>query len=289
LIGQGRHRQIIEVQCAREYEGKGAYPNYIAHGAIEGFEEHASMPEEKINSIRKFVETKPELYAGIWTWSRGGGWDGPYIKNEMWCDLNAWVMAQWALDTTASEEAVFNRYARDRLGLRDEDVKAFRTLCLLSADAVVRGRNSTHADMDCWWTRDQGIGWPEIQGDRERNLKQKDESVSMWKDIVRLAEGIQWPDANTRDHAIGSAYYGLRLYEIYRNLVYLDDAETRKDREAMRTWLNAYDEAWEVYRKLPKQYAALATLYTREYSRHIRMHADSRLTALRSEVTQTGE
>jgi hypothetical protein len=25
VIGQGRHRQIIEVQCAREYEGKGAY------------------------------------------------------------------------------------------------------------------------------------------------------------------------------------------------------------------------------------------------------------------------
>ncbi|HKL21389.1 MAG TPA: hypothetical protein VJ904_06255, partial [Tichowtungia sp.] len=31
-IGQGRHPQVIEVQCAREYEGKGAYPNYIAHG-----------------------------------------------------------------------------------------------------------------------------------------------------------------------------------------------------------------------------------------------------------------
>jgi hypothetical protein len=41
VLGQGRHRQLIEVQAQREYEGKGAYPNDIAHGLIDGFEEHA--------------------------------------------------------------------------------------------------------------------------------------------------------------------------------------------------------------------------------------------------------
>lgn len=39
VLGLGRHQQLVEVQCAREYEGKGAYPNYIARGVIEGFEE----------------------------------------------------------------------------------------------------------------------------------------------------------------------------------------------------------------------------------------------------------
>jgi hypothetical protein len=24
-------------------------------------------------------------YAGIWTWSRGGGWIGPYLPDEFWC------------------------------------------------------------------------------------------------------------------------------------------------------------------------------------------------------------
>ena len=43
------------------------------HGVIEGFEEHERMPEEQINSIREFVEKKPDLFGGIWTWSRGGG------------------------------------------------------------------------------------------------------------------------------------------------------------------------------------------------------------------------
>jgi hypothetical protein len=138
VIGPGRHRQIIEVQCAREYEGKGAYPNYVINGVIEGFEEHSRMPEEQINSLREFTEKTPELYAGIWTWTRGGGWDGPYINNEMWCDLNAWVVAQWAKDPSQSEEEVFNRYATERLQLTGDNVAKFRKLCLLSADAVIR-------------------------------------------------------------------------------------------------------------------------------------------------------
>jgi hypothetical protein len=288
-IGQGRHPQIIEVQCAREYEGKGAYPNYIARGVIEGFEEHANMPADKINSIREFVETKPELYGGVWTWSRGGGWDGPYIKNEFWCDLNAWVLAQWAQDPTQSEEAIFDRYAKERLGLKGGDVEKFRKLCLLSTDAVVRGRNSTRRDMDPWWTRDQGIAWPIIKGDRKRNLKQKDESVALWKEIVALAESIQWPDAKSREHAIASTTYGLRLYEIYRSLVYLEDAEHRKDKAAMRQWLKAYDDAWEVYNKLPQSHPQSATLYTRDYDRHIKENAESRIQKLRETLARQGE
>ena len=287
-IGQGRHPQIIEVQCAREYEGKGAYPNYIARGVIEGFEEHARMPADKINSIREFVETKPELYGGVWTWSRGGGWDGPYIKNEFWCDLNAWVLAQWAQDPTQSEEAIFERYAKERLGLKGGDVEKFRKLCILSTDAVVRGRNSTRRDMDPWWTRDQGIAWPIIKGDRQRNLKQKDESVALWKEIVTLAESIQWPDAKSREHAIGSATYGLRLYEIYRCLVNLEDAEHRNDQAAMRQWLQAYDDAWEVYNNLPSSHPQLATLYTRNYSRHMKK-AESKLQKLRETLARQGE
>ncbi|MFI3294310.1 MAG: hypothetical protein SNI70_12450, partial [Rikenellaceae bacterium] len=132
VIGEGRHPQIIEIQCAREYEGKGAYPHYVANGVIEGFEEHQNMPELAINSIREFATTKPELYAGIWTWTRGGGWGGPYIKDELWCDLNAWVVAQWAADPTQREEDIFNRYAVEKMKLKGDDVAKFRRLCLLS-------------------------------------------------------------------------------------------------------------------------------------------------------------
>ena len=104
-----------------------------------------------------------------------------------------------------------------------------------------------------------------------------------------LAESIQWPDAKTREHAIGSTTYGLRLYEIYRCLVYLEDAEHRKDKEATRQWLQAYDDAWEVYNKLPQSHPQLATLYTRDYSRHMKENAESRLQKLRAKLARQGE
>ncbi len=286
VIGQGRHPQIIEVQSAREYEGKGAYPNYIANGVIEGFEEHARMPEGQINSIEEFVETKPGLYAGVWTWSRGGGWNGPYIKDEMWCDLNSWVMAQWALHTDKSEEFVFNRYATERLHLKGDDIAKFRKLTLLSAEAVVRGRNSTFRDMNPWWTRDQGIAWPMVvKGElqQKRNLEQKDESVAKWKEIVKLAKSIDWQNEATKNHAIGSAEYGLRLYTIYRTLVYMQHAEANGNGKEVKKWIKAYDKAWANYNKLAGEYSSIATLYTQDYDRHIANNAHDKVNELRNE------
>lgn len=286
VIGAGRHPQIIEVQCAREYEGKGAYPNYVAHGVIEGFEEHAHMPAESISSIRQFANQKAELYAGIWTWTRGGGWEGPYIKNELWPDLNAWVMAQWAKDPTQSEEVVFTRYALERLHLKLADVPTFRKLCLLSAEAVVRGRNTTHGDMLRFWTRDEGIGWPQLRkGHYDRILNQKDEAVAKWKTIVELAKSIEWADNKTRQHVISSCYYGLHLYEIYRAVVHVAVAEKRGDTTAIKKWIQVYDQAWTRYNQLSKTYPMISTLYTQAYRQRYHVsHADSEINRLRKLV-----
>lgn len=284
-LGLGRHKQIVEIQCAREYEGKGAYPNYILNGVIEGFEEYEFlMKKDRMQGIRELYKTGK--LAGVWTWTRGGGWSGPYIKNELWCDLNAWVTAQWALNPEEAEEAICNRYARERLGLKGDDVTKFRKLCLLSAAAVLRGRNSTHRDMIPWWTRDQGIAWPMYQKEHDyaRNLKQKDESVAMWKEIVRLAKEINWGDDVTRIHAVSSSRYGQHLYEIYRSLLYLADAVEKKDNEAIRKWLKAYDDSWATYNKLPETYPELSTLYTEAYSRHIREPAYRKVEEIRKSM-----
>ena len=85
-----------------------------------------------------------DLIRGVWTWGRGGGWQGPYITGggngiggalgggaagEFWEDMNAYVVSQWvaaqlaAGDTTAaplSEEVLFQRYCTDVLGLNGE-------------------------------------------------------------------------------------------------------------------------------------------------------------------------
>ncbi|MCD8166405.1 MAG: hypothetical protein LUE93_09965 [Bacteroides sp.] len=67
-LGTGKHKQIVEIQCQREYEGKGAYPNYIAAGVLNGFEEYKDHP-----GIRSLNELKKNRnFAGIWSWSPGG-------------------------------------------------------------------------------------------------------------------------------------------------------------------------------------------------------------------------
>jgi hypothetical protein len=88
-LGIGKHRQIVEVCCQLDSYGKGAYPYYNGQGVIDGWEEYANHKGPK--GLRDIVN-KP-TYAGTWTWSRGGGWAGPYIPNEFWCKLNTYVVA----------------------------------------------------------------------------------------------------------------------------------------------------------------------------------------------------
>ena len=264
IIGAGRHQQIIEVQCAREYEGKGAYPNYIAHGVIEGFEEHLIQTNQnKFNSIGAFARQSP-LFAGVWTWSRGGGWDGPYIKNELWCELNAWVMAQWAKDSRQSEESVFNRFAGEKLGLKGSDVEKFRRLCLLSADAVLRGKSGIHRELNPWWSRDDGINRPALPADpavRTSIAAQQREAVEMWQEIIRLAAEIHFADPETADFVKVSSSYGLDLYRIYQAYINLNLAGLKADPEELRDLLKKYDAAWNDYRELSKDHPNCASLY----------------------------
>jgi hypothetical protein len=264
IIGAGRHPQIIEVQCAREYEGKGAYPNYIAHGVIEGFEEHQLNPSQgKFNSIGAFARQSP-LFAGVWTWSRGGGWDGPYIKNELWCELNAWVMAQWAKDPRQSEEAVFNRFAEEKLGLKGSDVGKFRKLCLLSADAVLRGKTGTRRELSPWWSRDDGINRPTLPADpavRTSIAAQQREAVEMWQEIVTLADEIHFADPDTADFVKVSSSYGLDLYRIYQAYINLSLAGLKADPKELGDLLKKYDAAWNDYRELSKAHSNCASLY----------------------------
>jgi hypothetical protein len=59
--GIGNHAQIVEVECQREYEGKGAHPNFIAQGVIDGFPEVHGAP---MGLKQKMSET--DLIRGVW-------------------------------------------------------------------------------------------------------------------------------------------------------------------------------------------------------------------------------
>lgn len=257
VLGLGRHPQLVEVQCQREYEGKGAYPNYVMHGVIEGFEEHAAG-----QSVRSFWSSP--LAAGLSTWSRGGGWKGPYLDDELWCDLNAYVITKWVQQPSRSEEEVFREFATDVLRLSADDATKFRRLALLSAETVIRGKRSTTNAIAPQWTRDEYIDRPPLPKRAEALpafLAEKDAAVDKWEEIVRLAREIRFADPATQEYAEVSSRYGLCLYRIYQagfRLAALAEAGGRDD---VDRWIAAYDEAWGELRSLEREHACCATLY----------------------------
>ncbi len=257
VLGTGRHPQVVEVECQREYEGKGAYPNYIAHGVIEGFEEHHGQ------SIRKLWDNP--IIAGMFTWSRGGGWKGPYITNELWCDLNAYVLSQWVQNPSRTEESIFNDFCSMALKPSHSDAATFRKLCLLSADAVYRGIRGTHNEISPWWTRDQYMGYPPLPKDAAilpQFLAEKDDAVQMWDQIVACADRIHFPDPAVQEYVKTSCRYGLDVYKIYSDGFHMAALGANGDKAQMKALIKHYDLTWAEYRKLKDEHPSSGTLYT---------------------------
>ena len=272
----GKHQQIVEVQCQREYEGKGAHPNYIANGVIEGFEEYEYlMDSDKPNCLNEIKET-PQ-FSGVYTWSRGGGWLGPYTKNEFWCELNAYVVSKWVQNPVRSEEEIFYDFARLK-GIPEKDLPKFRELNLLSAKAVLRGEYSKYCEgYDLMWSRDQFInGASSLKGffnrvlDKglvEKVLAEKKESVDMWKRMIDLAQQIETKDEALNEFLRTSTEYGRIKYEIIEKgwivilFGHIGDETGEYDRERIRTAIERYDELWEEWEALAENSPSCATIY----------------------------
>jgi hypothetical protein len=269
-IGIGRHRQLIEVQCQREGYGKGAHPYYVGQGVIDGWEEYAWMMKPGQPKGLRDVANSPQ-FAGVWTWSRGGGWDGPYITNEFWCELNAFVVAKFAEDPTRTEADIFAEFER-KIGLTGDDVARFRELCLLSAKAVLRGQLTTlGAKIDLWWARDDTLSAPDLKdfvakGLVDKALAEKREAVQMWMKIEELSRQITFADAGTRDFVVTSCAYGRIKYAIIEQgwtILFLGragDAAGSYDKPKLAGAIVGYDQLWNEWKKLKASDAACSTL-----------------------------
>lgn len=286
----GKHQQIVEIQASREYEGKGAYPNYIADGVINGFEEFKwMMKENQAQCLKDVVNCPDSLISGIWTWSRGGGWDGPYLngKNglngeeqvkggcELWPDINAYVVTQWAKDTSFSDKYYALKYAKEELHMADRDAEIFYEILIMSARAVLlgRGRNTAAYEWDVFWTRDQNIEYPRILANikcaQEKKqvgllLDEKRRSVEIWKYIVGLSEEIS-DDTEKKPYIVTTCRYGLYLYRLYE-LIYRANALALQGghREEVKKAVEEYDKVWALWEDLFESSEGCPTIYAKE-------------------------
>lgn len=291
-LATGKHSQIVEVQCQREYEGKGAFPNYVANGVINGFEEyHTIKPQKKYQSINDIKHT-PQ-FKGVWTWSRGGGWVGPYISNEFWIKLNTYVVSHWAQNTELKEEQIFNQFM-DAIGIEGRSREAFRQLCVLSPKAVLRGHYSAVLPFKSrWvgWTRDEfldGIAPMERKPDssfiKEGKLRhaftewyclgnlmkavdERFEAVEMWKQIVKLSKQVKMNNKEDQQYISVSSCYGLYLHQIIAEgwnvmaLGFTGDETGVYDKSKIKQSIKKYDKAWKQFNKLKAKNESSATLY----------------------------
>jgi hypothetical protein len=271
-LGIGKHRQIVEVQCQSEYYGKGAHPYYVGDGVINGWEESSKIMEPgRMKSLSDLVRNPN--FAGVWTWSRGGSWGGPYITNELWCKLNAYVVARYAQNPQHSEEEIFNQFAIEELHLNRQDVARFRQLNLLSAAGVLRGHCSLLDPVNRIWARDDTMAAPEL-GDFVKDglvpeaLAEKSESVAMWQKIEQLARQIHFADKQTQDFVETSATYGQIKFAIFEEawtvlLCGQTGAATKNyDCDKIQKAIAAYDQLWKEWHALKDSRPSCATLYT---------------------------
>lgn len=283
-LGYGKHPYIVEFQGQPEYTGKGAYPVYMFGGMLRDYEENpATYPYCGMNDLKD-----DPRFVGVWTWSRGGGWRGPYIQNELYCDINTRAAAIWAQNRSLSAEQVLDKTLR-ALGVKSRSVKDFSWLLRLAETAVLKGRYSKlpEAAMNVWWTRDQFISDAGMLNETleravrrqhglspELLMEEKEESVALWKEIEALSRIIRMNNPADEKYIAVSATYGRILYEIYTECIniflYLKKYELAHelniDMEQENAYalaaISRYDERWEEFHQLYKDNPDLcATLY----------------------------
>lgn len=286
-IGIGKHKQIIESQSRMEAYGKGAHPYYSAFGVINGWPE--TKFEIDLNTYgfkNKLNETTSSrgikdiidrgLLAGIVTWSHGGGWRGPYIKHEIWTDLNTYVVSQWGINPDKTEKEIFYEFA-SKLGLKGYQAALFRELNLLTIEGVRKGHCNSYASNSLWWTRDQYFSVSknaavikEIleNGVSEEVLAEKAEASAIWNRVEAISKQIKVNDSGTQEAIEVSCTYGRIKYELIEQMwnLMIEDAlgksKNQYDIEKITKALDRYDQLWAEWAKLKASSSYCATIYT---------------------------
>ena len=274
-LGKGNHQQIVEVSVNQAgLYGRCSSPYYIGKGIIEGWQE---MKQPK--GLRDLLGN--EKIKGVWIWCWGDGWVGPYISNELWNDINEYVLRKWTMDPEKSEEFYFNEYTTGTLGLNGQELKDFRKLVMLATDGTFLGQQSVIVPVSDWWCRDHYLTAVDVthqvkRGKVDECIAEKEKAVEMWKEAERLAAGITLKDPRDTDFMRVSTTYGRIKYELIEQLwrIQMMLAEERLgtkplDLEAAKATVEAYETAFEEWRQLKRDHPSCPTLYVDHEAKHV--------------------
>jgi hypothetical protein len=232
-LAYGERPIIYELQCQREFEGKGGVPNWQVPLWRDGYPEMADpgSPAGLANLTEKVH------LAGLWAWVRGGGWGGPFVRSESWIDANVMAVPRLADHPTSSAAELADLWIAQRLRITDAAAAgAIRQALEHSPDIALRGFYMgpyARARVSPWhpngdWIQDDLIdvqaAWRMIQGLAEDQMDQvvreKQEAVTQVAvDRAALQHAINDRTRNILEPLVNSLIYAESLFSALRDLL----------------------------------------------------------------------
>ncbi|MFH1537463.1 MAG: hypothetical protein ABIH66_00795 [bacterium] len=263
-IGIPGPKQIVEFQCQREYEGKGAYPNFIGEEAAEAY---------------KYIRDKGA--AGAWNWLHGGGWHGPEVKLDWWNEANIYATSRLAWEPDAPAEQLAREWAALRFGR--ENAEQVAKILLMSDDAVLKlvyFEEYAKRKQSKWMPNENWVRDDEIKGaDRlmkiyqlasdkvDEMIAEKDEGVRIVEEMLAIAESLDLPEEK-KTFLIETIRYELLLGRALRNYAaaffyfhrWKDAGNEEDKKKCVESW-RAWDENWKKYSEEIPRMKLAATAY----------------------------
>ncbi len=183
---------IYELQCQREFEGKGGVPNWQVPLWLDGYPETAER-----SPVRGLAAAASKAnVVGLFAWVRGGGWGGPFVKDEAWIDANAFAVSRLADNMELDAAQLARDWVVERLEVDNPEVAAVLVRILEASPEMVR-----QAFYIGPFAQDKASAWhPAADWIQDDVL----DAASAWRMVQRLKEDQLDPAVAEKEAAVQS-------------------------------------------------------------------------------------
>ena len=206
---------LYELQCQREFEGKGGIPNWQVPLWLDGPGKDEVADAAGRLGLRE-ARQRVNL-AGLWAWVRGGGWGGPFVKNETWIDANVYAVPRLADEPAVDAGELARQWVRDRLHVSDEEMT--QSLCRVLHDSPEVVRKAFYIGP---FARRKSVAWHPNADWIQDDLV---DAAAAWRMIERLSDDELAAVVSEKEEAVellARSRSGLHHLETDRNRKQLD-------------------------------------------------------------------